>query len=110
MDLAVSCYGETRGFPATEAYGLTSQIRRAAASILANIAEGFGRETTGAFIQFLRVAQGSLKELETHVMLAERVDLLRISRAEQLLATCEKESKMLRSLIRSLQLRADSGR
>jgi four helix bundle protein len=55
-------------------YGLTSQVRRAAVSVAANIAEGHGRDTTGAFIQFLRVAQGSVKEVETHLIIAQRLD------------------------------------
>ena len=57
-------------------YGLTSQMRRAAVSIAANIAEGHGRESTGSFIQFLRVSQGSLKEFETHLVIAHRVGIL----------------------------------
>lgn len=52
IDLAVDCYQLTRGFPKEEIYGLTTQIRRAASSIAANIAEGHGRELTGSFIQF----------------------------------------------------------
>ena len=67
MTLAEDCYRVTRRFPKEETFGMTSQIRRAAASIPANIAEGHGRESTGSFIQFLRVAQGSTKELETHL-------------------------------------------
>ncbi len=65
MDLAVECYGLTKGFPKEETFGLTSQIRRAAASIAANVAEGYGRDSPGQYVNFLRVAQGSLKELET---------------------------------------------
>lgn len=103
MDLAEACYTETNTFPREEAFGMTSQIRRAAASIAANIAEGYGRETTGAFIQSLRVAQGSLKELETHLLLAERVRLSKD--LASLHVRCERVSKMLRNLIRSLQSR-----
>ena len=75
MSLAESCYLLTGRFPKEEMFGLTSQIRRSAGSVAANIAEGHGRENTGSFIQQLRIAQGSLKELETHLLLAERVGI-----------------------------------
>jgi four helix bundle protein len=103
MALAESCYRLTRQFPRDELFGLTSQIRRASASIPANIAEGHGRETTGSFVQSLRVSQGSLKELETHLVLAERVGLLPALDSQPVLIQCEGLGKMLRALIRSLQ-------
>src|SRR3989442_15043188 len=103
MTLAEACYRITRQFPKEELYGMTSQIRRAAASVPANIAEGRGRENRGEYIQFLRVAQGSLKELETHVLLSQRVGLATGPAAEPILADCELVGKMLRALIRSLQ-------
>lgn len=103
MDLAEASYSQTRDFPKDEMFGMTSQIRRAAASIAANIAEGYGRETTATFIQFLRVAQGSQKELETHLLLAERVGLVSTDANAKLLADCERIGRMLRNLIRSLQ-------
>ncbi len=105
MALAASCYRLTRGFPREEMYGLTSQIRRAAASIPANIAEGQGREQTGSFIQFLRVSLGSLKELETHLLLAEEVEVVAKGGATAILAQCDELGRMLRSLIRSLESR-----
>lgn len=107
MALAALCYIKTRGFPSSEAFGMTAQIRRASASIPANIAEGNGRENTGAYIQFLRISQGSLKELETHVLLAQTVELMPQQDAEQVLDMCEQVGKLLRPLIRSLQ---DKGR
>ncbi len=103
MDLAESCYRITATFPREEIYGLTSQIRRAAVSVPSNIAEGNGRENTGAYIQFLRVAQGSLKELETQLLLAGRIGIAAEDRSRPLLNECEEIGKMLRSLIRSLQ-------
>jgi four helix bundle protein len=103
MTLAESCYRLTRQFPRDELFGLTSQIRRAAASVPANVAEGHGRENTGNFVQHLRVSQGSLKELETHLLLAGRVDILPASDLEVVLGQCESLGKMLRALIRSLQ-------
>jgi four helix bundle protein len=103
MSLAAECYRTTRSFPKEEMFGLTSQIRRSAASIPANIAEGHGRENTPSFIQYLRIAQGSLKELETHWMLAERVGLVEKGSIEQIIRQCESLGKMLRLLIRALQ-------
>jgi four helix bundle protein len=103
MALAALCCAKTRSFPRSEAFGLTTQIRRAAASIPANIAEGNGRENTGSYIQFLRISQGSLKELETHVMLSQTVELMKAPDAEQILEVTEEVGKLLRSLIRTLQ-------
>jgi four helix bundle protein len=103
MTLAESCYRLTSRFPRDELFGLTSQIRRAAGSVPANIAEGHGRENTGNFVQHLRVSQGSSKELETHLLLAERVGILLVADLQTVLAQCESLGKMLRALIRSLQ-------
>jgi four helix bundle protein len=103
MTLAETCYSLTRGFPKEELYGMTSQIRRSAASVPANIAEAYGRENRGEYIQFLRVAQGSLKELETHILLSQRIQLADRKCFEAPLARCETVGKMLRALIRSLQ-------
>ncbi len=107
MMLAEECYRQTKTFPRDELFGLTSQIRRAAASIPANIAEGNGRELTQSYVQFLRIAQGSLKELETHLLLSGRVGILDAPALAELLARCEEMGKMLRALIRSLQSKLD---
>src|SRR5262245_5381490 len=103
MSLAAHCYHLTSSFPRHEIYSMTAQIRRASASVPANIAEGHGREHTGSFIQFLRIAQGSLKEPETHLLLAERVKLTTEKDVAPILETCQRVGKMVRSLIRSLQ-------
>ena len=105
MELAEACYRLTRDFAKAEMFASSSQIRRASASIPANIAEGHGRESTKSFIQHLRIAQGSLKELETHLLLAQRVGLIETMQADPLMARCEILGKRLRSLIRSLQQR-----
>ena len=105
MALAEACYPLTRRFPKDELFGMTSQIRRAATSVPANIAEGYGRESVGEYIQFLRVSQGSLKELETHVTLSSRVGLIAESETKDVLEGCDRLGKMLHRLIRSLQNR-----
>jgi four helix bundle protein len=71
--------------------------------VAANIAEGHGRDGTGNFIQFLRVAQGSLKELETHFVISGRVGLLDDQVVGALQEQCDEIGRMLRSLIRSLE-------
>lgn len=73
MDFVVEIYTLTRSFPSTELYGLTGQLRRAAVSIPSNLAEGATRKNTKEFIQFLYIAKGSLSEIETQLMIAERL-------------------------------------
>jgi four helix bundle protein len=106
VELAVACYEVTSVFPNRETYGMASQIRRSSASIAANIAEGHGRESTVSFIQFLRISQGSLKELETHLIVSSRVGLVGEEDAKRLLGQSDEIGKMLRSMIRSLQQRS----
>jgi four helix bundle protein len=103
MSLAEGVYRITKEFPRDEVFGLTAQLRRAASSIPANIAEGYGREMTGSYVHFLRIAQGSLKELETHALLASRVDMLSQDGLVYILDASTATGKMLRSLIRSLE-------
>jgi len=105
MTLAEDCYRLTARFPKDEMYGMSAQIRRAVVSIPANIAEGYGREQTGSFVQFLRIAQGSTRELETHLILTARIRLADQQTLAPLQDNCERISKMLRSLIRSLEAR-----
>ncbi|WP_293139668.1 four helix bundle protein [Okeania sp. SIO3I5] len=75
MDIAEKSYFLTKLFPKDELYGMVQQIRRSAVSIPANIAEGYGRRYTGEYLRFLNVAQGSINELETHLILSGRVGL-----------------------------------
>jgi four helix bundle protein len=108
MSIAEAVYALTKSFPSAELYGLTAQMRRASVSIAANIAEGHGRETSRFYIQFLRVSQGSLKELETHLLLAERVGLAGREQVEPILDECDKLGRMLRALIRAIQEKSRS--
>jgi four helix bundle protein len=103
MNLSETCYRLSAAFPQGERFGLTSQVRRACASIPANIAEGYGRDSKGSYGQFLRVAQGSLKELETHLLLAERLGLVPATAIDQTLKLCDTLGRMLRSLIRAVE-------
>lgn len=100
MNVAEFCYRATKAFPK---YGMIAQIRRAAASIPANIAEGYGRRTRGEYIQFLYIAQGSLKELETHLLLSIRVELASSQTIIPVVNQCESVGKLLVLLIRSLE-------
>jgi four helix bundle protein len=106
VELAVAAYNATKPFPPSEMYGLTSQIRRAATSVSANIAEGYGRDSPGSFQQFLKVAQGSLKELETHLIIAEKVGLLLVEDRDVVLQHTDRIGKMLKALIRKVASRA----
>ncbi len=103
MDLAVATYRVSAALPREELYGLSSQIRRSAGSIPANIAEGYGRDNRGSYIQHLRIAQGSLKELETHLILATRVGIIDGTTVNPLMEAAAELGRMLRSMIRSLE-------
>ncbi|MDP2118047.1 MAG: four helix bundle protein [Brevundimonas sp.] len=102
MVIAEQTYLLSRSFPREEQFGLTSQARRAAASVAANIAEGYGRGTRPSYASFVRIAQGSLKELETHLMLAERVGVAKSGSIDAILAEADELGKMFRSLLNKL--------
>lgn len=76
MDLAVEVYSTTQDFPKSELFGLTFQLRKASSSVPANIAEGWGRNGPKEFLHFLNIAMGSLREVETHLILSQRVGLI----------------------------------
>ncbi len=103
MTLAVDCYKLTESFPRHEQYGMTSQIRRASVSVPANIAEGYGRNQTGMYLQFLRIGLGSVRELETLLLLSERVGLAASAALQPVLDRAIRVSKMLSALIRSIE-------
>jgi len=103
MDLVVSVYQETQGFPKEELYGLTSQMRRASVSIPSNIAEGKGRSTDRDRALFFCHARGSLLELETQILIAQRLKYVAPPRAENLIRTSNELGRMLNSLIQSIR-------
>ena len=98
MLLAEDVYALTKEFPSEERFGLSSQIKRAVVSIPNNIAEGAGRKGDKEFIQFLYIAMGSLSELETQLILSERLQF--VNSIEIYLNQIEKIRKMLFGLIR----------
>ena len=103
--LTTEIYKLTIRFPDTERYGLISQIRRASTSIAANIAEGWGRGSTGEYIQFLTVARGSLMELETHLIIARNLQFLTSDEFGAVSTPVEDIGKMLNRLIGALKTR-----
>jgi four helix bundle protein len=103
MELAAECYRLTAAFPKSEVYGIVSQIRRAATSVPANIAEGRGRRSTGDFLRFLDIAYGSLMELETYLLLANRLDYIDSQVSEDLLTRSGEIGRMLNGLRTSLR-------
>ena len=107
MELAEKCNQVARSFLKVELFGLTRQIRRSAASIPANIAEGQGRAHTKEFLHHLSIARGSLMELETHLMLSQRVGLLEVAELEKLLAASDRISRMLSGLRKALQQKTE---
>lgn len=102
-ELAVRVYRDTASFPKEETYGLMSQIRRAAASVPANIAEGCGRGGDGEFSRFVQIAMGSASELEYHILLAKDLRFLDVSRFHSLEQNVTEVKKMLSSLVRKLK-------
>lgn len=103
IDWAERIYRISKGFPPEEKYGLTSQMRRAAVSVAANIAEGAARTGTGELLQFLSVASGSLAETETLLILAGRLQTEQEKEILGLLEEAAEISKMLGGLKRSLR-------
>ncbi|MFZ3153177.1 four helix bundle protein [Pseudomonas sp.] len=101
MQLVEDIYQLTKNFPASEQYGLTSQMRRAAVSVPSNIAEGAARESMAEFLRFLVIARGSLSELETQCLLAQRVGFIRS--AEEPLVLIDQVFAQLGGLINSLK-------
>jgi four helix bundle protein len=108
MQIAEDVYALTTGFPSDERFGMTSQLRRCAASVPANIAEGNARDSTKDYLRFLSIAVGSLAELETFLELSVRLrfgEQAKVRTIEELVA---EERRMLRGLQRSLRTKLDS--
>ena len=105
MDLVNAVYCCTQTFPKAETYGLVSQLRRAAVSVPSNIAEGHARQSTGEFKQFLGHAYSSLMEIETQILIAERLGYLDSTKSVSLLERTAEIGKILNGLLRALPSR-----
>ena len=102
MTLVAEIYKISKGFPKDEAYGLTSQVRRSAISIPSNMAEGYGRNSTNEYIHFLRIATGSLYELQTQMEISVNLQYLDRGEFDKLYELSREIERMLSSLIRKL--------
>ncbi|MBX9616523.1 MAG: four helix bundle protein [Caulobacteraceae bacterium] len=105
LDLTETFYRLSADWPKHEQFGLVSQIRRAAVSVAANIAEGAGRRSTGEFIQFVGISRGSLAEVETLLIVARRLDYVEETVCRTLLQEVYELGRMLTGLIQSLEQR-----
>ena len=103
VELVKDIYLITKDFPKTETYALVDQIRRAALSIPSNIAEGHARQHRREFQQFLFIAIGSIAELETQLIIADKLGYLKKENLNQFLTEMDIIGKMTRGLIKKLQ-------
>jgi four helix bundle protein len=103
VELVVVIYRITTKFPHAELYGLTSQIRRAAISIPSNIAEGQGRNTTRDFIHFLSIAHGSLKEMETQVIISQRLGFIEDKETSSIIESTNEIGRLISGLSKALK-------
>lgn len=108
--LAIAIHKATKRFPADERFSMTSQIRRCAGSISANIAEGYGRGNPGDFCRFLRIAAGSSSELENHLELARDLEYLSVDDYKVLNQPVIEIKKMLSALITKIDGERGKGR
>jgi len=108
MELVESVYSATKDFPREEVYALTSQLRRAAVSVPSNIAEGQGRTSSKEFLKFLSIAHGSVRELETQIIISGRLGYLTTDRVEAILNMSAEVGRLINGLSNSLLRRNKS--
>jgi four helix bundle protein len=104
VQLAINCYKFTRLFPQSELYGLTNQIRRSSVSVASNIAEGYGKRSKQEYVQFLHMALGSLRELDTQLIIAKEVDLAEKNLFTPLLNEVEEMQSILVASLNKLKV------
>ncbi|MBK5209130.1 MAG: four helix bundle protein [Flavobacteriaceae bacterium] len=102
IEIVKETYLLCENLPDKEVYGLQSQMKRAAVSIPSNIAEGYGRNYTQNYIQFIKIARGSLLELETQVIISKELDLINENQSSKILNLIIEENKMLNAFIKSI--------
>lgn len=103
--LALNVYRLTNSFPSREQFGIVSQIRRSAASVCANIAEGFGRRTTRELLRSLQIARGELEETRYFLILSHDLGHLERTQFDNAVAQCDSVAKLINALGRSLKNR-----
>ncbi|CAN5472782.1 four helix bundle protein [soil metagenome] len=103
IEFVVMIYERTKKFPSEEKFGLTSQLRRASVSIPANIAEGAARQSDKEFIHFLAIAQGSCSEVETEILIAQKLGFLPQAEYKELKAEADSIGRMLIGLSKHLK-------
>ena len=104
IEIVVLIYQLISDLPKDEIYALSSQIKRSAVSIPSNIAEGYGRHSTQSYIQFIKIARGSLCELETQLLIAEKLNFIKsVDLYSDIMKQVTEESKMINSFINKLE-------
>ncbi len=104
IDIVINLYELVEGFPKEEIYALTSQVKRTSVSIPSNIAEGYGRNSTQIYIHFLNISRGSLFELETQLIVAQKLKFIKNEALFHVLMNqITEESKMLNSFINKIE-------
>lgn len=108
VQLVTDVYRVTAGFPKSESFGLSNQIQRSAVSIPSNIAEGHSRASNKEFHHFLSIAQGSLAELETQLIIAENLGYVASEAIQAMLQSCDVIGKQIRILMKAVRKSATS--
>ena len=102
IEIVKEIYLICKDLPNEEVYGLQSQMKRASISIPSNIAEGYGRNYTKSYVQFLKIARGSLLELETQIIISKELELINQDKYINIIKLITEESKMLNAFIKSI--------
>jgi four helix bundle protein len=105
IEMTIAVYRCTGAFPDTEKFGLTNQLRRASVSVASNIAEGYGRATTGEYFQFLGHARGSICEVETQLVIAKELGFVTENAIREAASLCDEVGRMLVSMMKKIRPR-----